>query len=70
VGDAAYIVGNSGLAVPASNASALAKAMVEMLALVPLERLRLGGMARKRVVDLFSMDSVVRDYEKLYKGLN
>jgi len=70
VGDAAYIVGDSGLVVPASNASALAKAMVEMLALVPLERLRLGDMARKRVVDLFSMDSVVRDYEKLYKGLN
>jgi len=66
VGDAAYVVGKTGLVVPASNAEALAEAMIEMIEMPSSKLVGMGEMARERVVELFSMDSVVKVYEKLY----
>jgi len=66
VGDAAYVVGETGLVVPASNAEALAESMIEMIEMPDSKRVKMGEMARERVVELFSMDSVVKEYEKLY----
>lgn len=70
VGDAAYIVGNSGLVVSASNSEALANAMMTMIEMSDLKRSKIGEMARERVVALFSMESVVKQYEKLYRGVS
>jgi len=68
VGDAAYIVGTTGLVVPPSDSKALAQAINYMIGLSCFERQKLGTRAKERVVDFFSMYSIVRDYENLYEG--
>jgi len=66
VGDATYIMGETGLVVPASNFEALAEAMIEMIEMPASKRAEMGKMARERVTELFSIGSVVKKYEKLY----
>lgn len=65
-GDSAYLVGESGLVVPSRNSSALNEAWVKILSMSENKRIALGMAARERVVSLFSIDSVVKKYEKLY----
>jgi len=69
VGEAAYIVGETGLVVPPKDPSASASAMLQMLDKPAEMRHSLGLAARLRVEEKFSLKSVVRMYAELYECL-
>jgi glycosyltransferase involved in cell wall biosynthesis len=66
VGDSAWLVGETGRAVPCGDSDALSNAWREILELSPAERRRLGEAARNRMMQEFSLDLVVSRYEQLY----
>jgi glycosyltransferase involved in cell wall biosynthesis len=66
VGDSAHIVGDTGRVVPPRNPDALANAWREMIEMGGEKRRTLGLLARQRIIEKFSLDSVVRQYEELY----
>ncbi|QSJ20815.1 glycosyltransferase [Nostoc sp. UHCC 0702] len=66
VGDSGWIVGNTGKVVPPKNPQKLAKAWEAMIDIGTEGREALGKVARTRVIDLFSLNSVVAQYESLY----
>jgi glycosyltransferase involved in cell wall biosynthesis len=66
VGDSAHIVGDTGRIVPPRNPEALANAWREMIEMGDEKRTTLGIRARKRIIEKFSLDSVVKQYEELY----
>ena len=68
LGDSAWIVGETGKVVPTRNSVALAQAWQELIALGADERKTLGELARSRIIDSFSLDAVVAQYESLYKS--
>jgi glycosyltransferase involved in cell wall biosynthesis len=67
VGDSAFIVGETGKVVPPKDHIALANAWKELINIGVEGRKPLGASARKRIVDNFSLESVVAQYEDLYK---
>lgn len=67
VGDAAAMVADTGIAVPKQNPVALADGLGRMLAMTSEERDRLGVRARQRVVSEYSIESVVKAYDALYR---
>lgn len=69
VGDSSYIVGNTGKVVPPRNSETMANAWQELLELTPRDRNRLGLEARQRVLDLFSLDRVTRQYETVFRNV-
>ena len=66
VGDAAKLVGETGMVVPPKNPESLAEAWIELLAKSAEDRRRMGREARKRIQDNFSLDKMVADYYTLY----
>ena len=68
VGDSGLIVGNTGWVVPPKNPEALAKAWQESIELGAEGREALGKAARTRVIECFSLESVVASYERLYES--
>ena len=68
LGDSAWIVGETGKVVPTRNSVALAQAWQELIALGADERKTLGELARSRIIDFFSLDAVVAQYESLYES--
>ncbi len=66
VGDVAWMVSETGQVVPPRDPVALAAACETFLNLGPQGLGALGQAARIRVVDLFSLSSVVAKYEELY----
>jgi len=68
VGDSAWLVGNTGRVVPPRNSEALASAWQELLVLNSESRNALGDAARTRIIDNFSLDFVVDQYESLYES--
>jgi glycosyltransferase involved in cell wall biosynthesis len=66
VGDSAFIVGDTGRVVPARDAKALAAGLLELVDLGFSGRQTLGARARKRVIELFSIDRIVNEYESLF----
>lgn len=70
VGDAARIVGDTGLVVPKENPEALANAWNTMLELGIDARTKQGNAARERVAQLFSLRKTVEQYERCYASLN
>jgi len=68
VGDSAWIVGDTGKVVPPRDADEFANACDLLIKAGREERKRLGEMARKRVIDNFALDKIVREYEALYEG--
>lgn len=66
VGDAAYIVGNSGWVAESFSAADIAARMDAFLQLPGQRSIRLGKAARRRVSELFEIRAVVNQYEKLY----
>jgi glycosyltransferase involved in cell wall biosynthesis len=68
VGDSAWMLSDTGRVVPTRNATALAAACEELLQLGPAGRKALGLLARKRVIELFSLGTVVAEYESLYES--
>lgn len=69
VGDSAWIVGDTGRVVPPKNPQALASAWQELIELDRHSRQELGKTARKRVIDDFSLEYIVSEYEKLYMAV-
>jgi glycosyltransferase involved in cell wall biosynthesis len=66
VGDSAWLVENTGRVVDRSNPVALCAAWMELLSLDHHSWSQLGRAARVRIVEHFSLDSVVAQYERLY----
>lgn len=69
VGDAAFLVGDTGTVVPPSRPDALADAIEAMAALPDKRRRALGARARGRIADEFSLDTVGHRYAVLYEEL-
>jgi glycosyltransferase involved in cell wall biosynthesis len=69
VGDAAWVVGEPSLAVPLRQPEALALAALAVLAQTPEERAALGRRLRARVVENFSLESMVGATERALAGL-
>lgn len=67
-GDSAYIVGETGLVVPARNSDALGQAICQLIEAGPAVRRGLGEAARRRVEGEFSLSAIARRYEDLYRG--
>ncbi len=69
VGDSAFIVGDTGRVISPQNPQAVAQAWQELIEMKTEDRETLGKAARARIQKLFSLESVVSDYEKLYVSL-
>ena len=69
VGDAAAIVGDTGLSVPVGDAGGLARSLLTLLAMDEEGRRRLGEAARARVARYYSIEGVVGEYSRLYNHL-
>ncbi|MBD1945815.1 glycosyltransferase [Coleofasciculus sp. FACHB-712] len=69
VGDSAWIVGNTGRVVPPRNPESLNKAWQQLIELGSEGRAALGQAARTRVIENFSLDSVVAQYQALYESM-
>lgn len=70
IGDSAWIVGETGKVVPPKNSEALAQAWQELFELNQQERLSLGKKARQRIIENFSLNSIVSQYENLYLSIS
>jgi glycosyltransferase involved in cell wall biosynthesis len=66
VGDSGWIVGNTGWVVPPKNPEALAVSWQESIELGADGREALGKAARARIIESFSLDSVVAEYERFW----
>lgn len=69
VGDAPWLVGDTGHVVPPRDPAALAAAIDEVIQLSPECRAVLGERARARIRDRFGLDAMVASYEALYQEL-
>jgi len=67
VGDAAWIVGDAGRVVSPRDPRALADAWQEMIDIGPAGRTALGRAGRGRVIERFTLESVVARYDALYE---
>jgi glycosyltransferase involved in cell wall biosynthesis len=68
-GDAAAIIGDSGIVVPPRDPRALAAGWARIIALDPAARRALGAAARARIVENYDLDQVVSRYEQLYRQI-
>ena len=66
VGDTAWLVGKTGLAVPPRQPEALAAGLSEILRLSPESRQNLGRMARQRIATKFSLALYTERHRELY----
>lgn len=69
VGDSAWIVSDTGKVVPPKNPEALARAWQELIELGTDGREALGKAARTRIIECFSLDAIVSQYEELYASV-
>lgn len=65
IGDTAWVMGDTGRLVPAKNPAALAQACLELLALNPEYRCVLGHEGRQRILNHFSLSSVLTQFDQL-----
>lgn len=65
VGDAGWLIGDTGRLVPARDAVALGKALLELAMLAPAARDALGQAARARVNEHFALPAIADDYARL-----
>lgn len=68
VGEAARIVGDTGVVVPPDNSNALALGLLEMAEKNDIERRYLGNKAMCLVEKKYSISAIVEKYEKLYEN--
>jgi glycosyltransferase involved in cell wall biosynthesis len=69
VGDAAYLVADTGSVVPPSQPEAMAEAILTTIHASRDSRRARGVAARQRVITHFSMAAILRRYEQLYASL-
>jgi len=67
VGDSALIVGDTGIVVPPKDPNALSLAWEKLIEIGKDKRQKLGDKAQLRIRENFSLSSVVKRYEELYK---
>ncbi|MDF5718485.1 MAG: glycosyltransferase, partial [Rhizonema sp. NSF051] len=67
VGDSAWIVGSTGRVVPSRSPQALASAWKDLIVLGSDGRQALGEAARTRIIESFSLENIVAQYENLYE---
>ena len=67
VGDAAFIMGDTGQVVPVKNPEALAKAWSSLIQKSREELQELGLNAQHRIKENFSLEEITKAYEKLYE---
>jgi glycosyltransferase involved in cell wall biosynthesis len=70
VGASREIVGDTGVVVPPTSPEKLAQGLNTLLMLTREEWTERSSTARGRVLDLFSMSAIVRQYEELYTSLS
>jgi glycosyltransferase involved in cell wall biosynthesis len=69
VGDAAFLVADTGRVVAKEDANALGAALVEVADLEPARRHEMGARARARIQTTFSLEMACREFEALYRKL-
>jgi len=69
VGDSRVLVGDTGHVVPKKSPELLVRAWQKLIDAGPDHIRLLGGRARKRIEQHYSLDSTVKHYEKLYNDL-
>jgi glycosyltransferase involved in cell wall biosynthesis len=69
VGDAAEIIGGTGLVVPAQNAQALAQALATLCQETEQQRKVRGQLARARIEAHYGLEQMVAQYQALYASL-
>lgn len=69
VGDAAELIGDTGMLVPPRDPAALARAWHTLLATGQRNLVALGTRARERVTERFSISVIARAYEMLYESI-
>ncbi len=69
VGDSSLIVCDTGRIVPPRDPAALAKALLDMLALPRDQRRAMGSKARQIIATVYSLDAIAKLYHKLYGDL-
>lgn len=69
VGDSAYLIGQTGYLVPPRDPLALANAWKQLIDLGQEGRVALGKLARLRIINSFSLDNFVVQYEKFYQTI-
>ncbi|MBU6415900.1 MAG: glycosyltransferase [Xanthomonadaceae bacterium] len=69
VGDAALIIGRTGVVVPPRNAAALSQGWTQLADLSPSERQMLGSRARERIVECFARKAIAHRLVELYREL-
>ncbi|WP_235107725.1 glycosyltransferase [Acaryochloris sp. 'Moss Beach'] len=68
VGDSAFLVGDTGIVVPTKDPESLANAWSTLILRTPEDRLLMEEAARQRIIDSFSLESIVKQYESMYAG--
>ena len=68
VGGVRELVGDAGMLVPARDSEALAKAMLELMALPADQRAAIGRAACERIQKRFDMDAKADEWEALYRS--
>ncbi len=66
-GDSRRLLGDTGILVPVRNAAALASGILRLVDLYPHERVAMGALARRRILERFSIASAARQYEQIYE---
>ncbi|PLX82006.1 MAG: phosphatidylinositol alpha-mannosyltransferase [Desulfuromonas sp.] len=69
VGDSAYIVGDTGKVVKPRDSESLCMAWYGFWKMHKDERMNLGNQARQRILEMFSLDTVVEKYENIYRDI-
>lgn len=69
VGDARQIIGECGRVVPPGDVAAMQAAIADLLSLSPDARRTLGLAGRERIIEMFSLTVVARDYAALYASV-
>ncbi|HWQ47077.1 MAG TPA: glycosyltransferase, partial [Longilinea sp.] len=69
VGDSAEMIAGNGRIIPPGQADALVKACVDLLSLPPVERIRVGVLARQHVQDQYDQGVVAGRYAAVYRSI-
>ncbi|GAB3544300.1 hypothetical protein GCM10027343_19250 [Noviherbaspirillum agri] len=69
VGDAALLVGDTGIVVPKEDSPALARGLERLLAMGPAARQQLGQQARSRILAEFTLERAREHFESIYLRL-
>lgn len=69
LGDSAWVVSNTGRVVPPRNPQALAEAWQTLIVMNSDDREALGKAARSRIIENFSLEAVVTQFENLYESV-